>query len=172
VRTEDNERLGLGRAVLRLVCQYWGYLALSAWGILTYFLFGKRQLSLSDPEVEPKWLAVVMIVIMSLTAAVYLLGFLWAAFRRHKRAWHDLMSRTRVVYDLPGAGPATSSRAAASAWGSGNQGTGYGPGPGSGPGSGPGFGPGFGPDPGPSPGPGSGPGSDAGAGGAGNQRGG
>jgi hypothetical protein len=43
-----------------------------------------------------------MIVYLSLLVA-YLVGFVWAGVKRHKLAWHDLASRTQVIYLLPSA---------------------------------------------------------------------
>lgn len=119
IRTDEHERPGLLRCLVRLVTYWWGLFVILGLGLVTRAVFGDANLALSDPRVQPKWLAVTLIVLVVITSVLWALGFFWAVLRRHKRAWHDLMSRTMVVYDLPEAGPNVRSRAAASAWSSG-----------------------------------------------------
>jgi len=83
------------------------------WGIIVaivvigvhYLIFNDTSISTDDVVTLPgKILVGTLILVLAVAICGYILGLFWVAIRPHKRAWHDLLSRTMVVYDVAGRG--------------------------------------------------------------------
>ena len=65
---------------------------------------GKKLMRLRVTDMEGNSLTVGRSIARNLSKIVSLLplglGFVWAAFRRDRRAWHDLLAKTRLVHDV------------------------------------------------------------------------
>ncbi len=104
VRTVENEPLSLGRAFLRSVAWSWAWILFAGINVISRVVFGVWGVGGGGPTyARAPGLALALAILSGLIFLAYLIGLLWAGFRSHKRAWHDLVSGTMVVYHLPSA---------------------------------------------------------------------
>jgi uncharacterized RDD family membrane protein YckC len=109
VRTLEGGRLTLPTAFFRVLAIHWAPVCMAAVAVVQYLLLGSLSEEIGSTaggagqflvREGPKILF--MIVYLALLVA-YLVGFAWAGVKRDKLAWHDLASRTQVIYLLPSA---------------------------------------------------------------------
>jgi uncharacterized RDD family membrane protein YckC len=118
VQRLDGRRLGLARGLARVVATLWLPVLM---GLYVLWYKGFAALThdihkLAHPEVVPVPAKVLVIVTNSALALVYLAGLALAAVQRQKRAVHDFLVGSRVIYRLgPRGGPAPSRRGTAPA---------------------------------------------------------
>jgi tRNA A-37 threonylcarbamoyl transferase component Bud32/uncharacterized RDD family membrane protein YckC len=105
VRTVDNQPLPLWRCVIRAVLLFWGPLAVVVVVVISRSVFGVWGIGNAGPDYAgQRGLATLFVLIVTVLSGIHVFGLAWAGLRRHKRAWHDLLSGTMVVYHLPSAG--------------------------------------------------------------------
>jgi tRNA A-37 threonylcarbamoyl transferase component Bud32/uncharacterized RDD family membrane protein YckC len=108
VRTVENEPPPLWRCVVRAVLLFWGPLLCVVLAAINRAVFGVWGVGDAGPAYsEEPALAKILVLLFFLIFVVHAFGLVWAGIRRHKRAWHDLLSGTMVVYHLPSTGGAS-----------------------------------------------------------------
>jgi len=108
VRTVENAPLPLWRCAFRAAALSWGLLAFGVVSAINRAALGVWGVGDFGPgHGEDPLLAKILVAATVLIFVVHLLGMVWAGIRRHKRAWHDLVSGTMVVYYLPSGGGAS-----------------------------------------------------------------
>jgi len=114
VRSLENKPVALWRCAVRAVTLSWGPLLLGGISVINHAVYGVWGIGDAGPN-QPNHppLAKVFGLMAALIFLVYVVGLVWAGIRRHKRAWHDLVAGTMVVYHLPSAGGRSRGRAGA-----------------------------------------------------------
>jgi len=114
VRTVENRSVALWRCFVRAVALSWGLLLVGVISVINHSIFGVWGVGDGGPGFsDPPPLAKLLGVLAGLILLVHAIGLVWAGIRGHKRAWHDLISGTMVVYHLPSAGGGSKIRAGA-----------------------------------------------------------
>jgi uncharacterized RDD family membrane protein YckC len=107
VRSLEGGRLTLPMACLRVLAIHWAPLAIAGLAVVQFLIFRSWNVNVGGYQGDPgQYLAdnglklLFGIVYLGLCVA-YLVGFAWAGLQTEKLAWHDLASRTQVIYLLP-----------------------------------------------------------------------
>lgn len=106
LRTTDGGAPSLLRCLARLVALGWGPLLIAA-AVAAQTLLGVESAGFVEGNYDgfdAFWRdnagAVLSVVPQAIVALLYVVGLGWAGLSRRRQAWHDLVCRTIVVYDL------------------------------------------------------------------------